>query len=137
MSLFIVTNESAWVYIKIIVPTTFIWTLIVVWIFKLKIPIMSKRAQKEYHKILHMNINMWNKLRILKMSDYRVKKSRSTRKSHFVEDVTICSINDPLPPHHPTTPPLELKVCWIINFTLFVEVSSIAASSISTYDYHF
>ena len=51
------------------------------------------------------------------MSDYRVKKSRSTRKSHFVEDVTICSINDPLPPYHPTTPPLELKVCYIINFT--------------------
>ena len=51
------------------------------------------------------------------MSHYRVKKSRSGKKSHFVEDVTICSINDPLPSYHPTTPPLELKVCYIINST--------------------
>ena len=50
------------------------------------------------------------------MSHYRVKKSRSGKKSHFVEDVTICSINDPLPSYHPTTPPLELKVCYIINW---------------------
>ena len=34
-----------------------------------------------------------------------IRKTRYARKSHFVEDVTMCVLNDPLPPYHPGTPP--------------------------------
>ena len=39
----------------------------------------------------------------------RIRKSRSMRTSHFVEDVTMCALNDPLPPYHPATPPPDLQ----------------------------
>ena len=43
-------------------------------------------------------------------SHRRIRKLRSVRTSHFVEDVTMCALNDPLPPYHPETPPLDMQV---------------------------
>ena len=36
----------------------------------------------------------------------KIRKSRQTKTTHFVEEVvTMCALNDPLPPYHPQTPP--------------------------------
>ena len=35
----------------------------------------------------------------------RVRKSRQIKSTHFVDEVVMCALNDPLPPYHPQTPP--------------------------------
>ena len=43
----------------------------------------------------------------------RVRKSRQIRSTHFVDEVVMCALNDPLPPYHPQTPPPpDLQVCF-------------------------
>ena len=46
-----------------------------------------------------------------KMSGHRrIRKTRVIRASHFVEEVPMYALNDPLPPYHPGTPPPQQKV---------------------------
>ena len=42
----------------------------------------------------------------------RIRKSRRIKSTHFVDEVVMCAINDPLPPYHPQTPPSpDYQVC--------------------------
>ena len=42
----------------------------------------------------------------------RIRKSRRIKSTHFVDEVVMCALNDPLPPYHPQTPPSpDYQVC--------------------------